>query len=385
MSYTAFNNMLLYIESQVLCIVFLVVLFIFNFKYWKPKVWNTLSMLYLVTIALAFWDIIWILVDGRPRLIWLGHLADILHIGCIGVMGYLWFVYATEGDEFHMPKSQLAYRLYAIPLVIVTLLVVTSPITGWVYYIDANGYYHRGPLFAFHFIGYAYMLVSSLLALRCAKRAEYARDRKKLLTLALFSVPPVFLCVLQYMLPRGGLVVAPYAVLLSLLVIFVDDQHRKILVDNLTGLSNRYGLDVALHDRLATSKKDGKEKFCVILGDLDSFKIVNDTFGHPEGDRALKLTSDVLHKVAKQYNADAYRMGGDEFIILTPTADPAIAEKIYETVEQLLEDVDFRDDFPLSMSMGIVVYDGRMSAAELLAAVDKKLYDKKRKSIFPIS
>ena len=358
-------------------------LFVFNLKYWKPKVWNALSALYLVTILQAFWDIVWALVDGRPKLIWLGHIADIVHIGCIGFAGFLWFCYCTRGDAFRIRKDRKAYFLYMIPLLIVTVLILSSPFTGWAYYIDEFGVYHRGPLFYLHcIVGLAYMVAASVLSLLCAKRAEYERDRRGFIALASFSLPPVVLNILQYSLPRGGLVVAPYAILLSLLILFVNDQHQKILVDNLTGLPNRYGLDVSLHERLLQSKKDGKDKFSVILGDLDNFKQVNDTWGHPEGDRALCLTAAVLQKVANQYGATAYRMGGDEFIIITDNGTPETAELIYGKIEELLKGVRFRDDFVLAMSMGIVAYDGIMSASDLLNAVDRKLYDKKRKKGF---
>lgn len=61
---------------------------------------------------------------------------------------------------------------------------------------------------------------------------------------------------------------------------------------------------------------------------LDKFKTINDTWGHPEGDRAFGLVADALTKVAKKFDAKVFRVCGDEFQIIADTSDEKEAEKI---------------------------------------------------------
>jgi diguanylate cyclase (GGDEF)-like protein len=126
-----------------------------------------------------------------------------------------------------------------------------------------------------------------------------------------------------------------------------------------------------------------KNSFSLIIGDLDEFKKINDTWGHPEGDRALTMTAKFLSKCSQQYNASVYRMGGDEFAIIVNSSDPASAQALCDNIQSSIRSIAFRDDCVLSMSLGRVIYDGTMNSIELLNQADAKLYEEKasKKSI----
>lgn len=119
------------------------------------------------------------------------------------------------------------------------------------------------------------------------------------------------------------------------------------------------------------------DSFYVIACDMDEFKAINDKDGHDEGDRALEMVGKVLTEVADRHHAKAFREGGDEFFIITDEAEEKVAKKICEEVQTELENTFFSDKFKLKMSMGIKLYDGKVTVKELLKKADESLYDDK--------
>ncbi len=145
--------------------------------------------------------------------------------------------------------------------------------------------------------------------------------------------------------------------------------------DSLTGLANR----VLLNERLehALSRIHGEEMVAIHHIDLDQFKAVNDTFGHPAGDRLLKIVADRLRGVIRETDTTA-RMGGDEFVIVqAPIADPGEATSLAQRVIKLMSepyDID-GDQAVIGASIGIAVGPGDgLSSDKLLRNADLALY-----------
>ena len=153
------------------------------------------------------------------------------------------------------------------------------------------------------------------------------------------------------------------------------EQYNKIRIDNLTRLYNRYGMDVELKKQLHQYKKDKEDSFYLIACDLDNFTHINDTWGHLEGDRALKLVAGALGKVGKSFSAGVFRIGGDEFVIITDKSPKGLDSEIVKAVEAEMDKLEFRDDFDIKMSIGTALYNGITPIDELLNKADKKLYE----------
>jgi len=153
------------------------------------------------------------------------------------------------------------------------------------------------------------------------------------------------------------------------------------LTDDLTGLKNRRGF-IALGDhQLKVARRTGCDVL-VLYADLDGFKRINDTFGHAEGDRALREIADVLRNTFRDTDVIA-RLGGDEFTVLLVGGDPSTAETVIERVRAAL---DARNAVPgrgyaLSLSIGVARFDRdrAMSLDDLLSAADMALYASKRR------
>ena len=121
--------------------------------------------------------------------------------------------------------------------------------------------------------------------------------------------------------------------------------------------------------------------FAAIMLDLDRFKTINDTYGHLEGDHALKTVADVLFKV---FPMKAYigRFGGDEFCIVTEISKQDELESKVRIVEDELNKINSKGERPydLEVSMGYMIYDveSKMSAKEFQMAIDEQMYHQKR-------
>ena len=147
--------------------------------------------------------------------------------------------------------------------------------------------------------------------------------------------------------------------------------------DELTGLPNRRAFDEQLERELQRSIRTGSEVSLVLL-DLDRFKLLNDTTGHLEGDEALRSLAAVIRNEVRVMDWPA-RVGGDEFAILLPDADPEEAERVARRLRAGVEREFADDSVPLLASLGVTSRRGReITATGMLEEADRALYGAKR-------
>lgn len=111
------------------------------------------------------------------------------------------------------------------------------------------------------------------------------------------------------------------------------------LTDALTGLSNRRSFDQTLEKELERARRYDTSLSLVIL-DIDHFKVINDTWGHPAGDFVLKRVSDMLRQNAR-IGDFAARVGGEEMALILPNTDPTQAEKMVERLRTNIHQMSF--------------------------------------------
>jgi diguanylate cyclase (GGDEF)-like protein/PAS domain S-box-containing protein len=153
-----------------------------------------------------------------------------------------------------------------------------------------------------------------------------------------------------------------------------------LLIDELTGLYNRRGFSTLTQQQLKMADR-AKRRMLLLFADFDDLKRINDTFGHPEGDRALIEIAGILRATFRESDIVA-RIGGDEFVVLAIETDGAPAEVITARLQENLEAHNAREDrrYKLSLSIGIAHYDPEhpCSINELLAQADRAMYEKKQ-------
>lgn len=160
-------------------------------------------------------------------------------------------------------------------------------------------------------------------------------------------------------------------------------QHERdtAMRDGLTGLYNRRAFDEHLKHAIAREGRQEGGRFALLLLDIDHFKKLNDTFGHPAGDAALRHTATLMHGHLRTADQDA-RFGGEEFAVIVAGADEAGALHLAERVRHGIEKGQVIFDgarLAVTVSVGVAVWprDGR-SGPELVAAADRALYAAKQ-------
>ncbi len=150
--------------------------------------------------------------------------------------------------------------------------------------------------------------------------------------------------------------------------------EKLAYTDLLTGLPNRLHLEQSLDEHV---KSAADTPLTLLFIDLNSFKVVNDTLGHAEGDRLLCSVSQVLLDAAPQ--GLVCRLSGDEFVVALPGQGIAAGMALSEVIQRQLARSSQRWDFRITASIGMSVYpDDAQTPAELLRHADSAMYAVKR-------
>jgi diguanylate cyclase (GGDEF)-like protein len=147
--------------------------------------------------------------------------------------------------------------------------------------------------------------------------------------------------------------------------------------DALTGVLSRRALFEALDLEVARAKRYGSALACLML-DLDHFKAINDTYGHPFGDRVLHLIARVISDHCRT-NDHLGRYGGEEFLIILPETRIDGATMLAERVRSAVAETSLgQDDERITLSIGVAKWrDGDGSAKRLIAQADQALLEAK--------
>jgi diguanylate cyclase (GGDEF)-like protein len=152
--------------------------------------------------------------------------------------------------------------------------------------------------------------------------------------------------------------------------------------DDLTGLYNYRHFNNAMQKEIARCHRYGRPLSLVLL-DVDGFKTINDTHGHPAGDLVLQAIANDIQKRTRTVDT-VIRYAGDEFALMLPETDQAGAMIKAENCRQNIEALQIAIDgnpVRVTVSVGVASYDGRSSQKEarLLDAADRALYESKEK------
>ncbi|HEU4598481.1 MAG TPA: diguanylate cyclase [Solirubrobacterales bacterium] len=153
------------------------------------------------------------------------------------------------------------------------------------------------------------------------------------------------------------------------------DLERQASEDVLTGLDNRRRFEKDLAAAMARARRQGAPGALLML-DLDDFKRVNDSHGHPAGDRLIKEVATVLRKRTRASDGLA-RLGGDEFAVILPRCNREEAQQAAEAIAAEVVAHPPGDDLgPVSVSIGVAMFgeDPRTSAATVVSEADAAMY-----------
>jgi two-component system cell cycle response regulator len=156
---------------------------------------------------------------------------------------------------------------------------------------------------------------------------------------------------------------------------------RLSIIDDLTGLLNRRGFLSLAKQQMKIAQRANRN-LLLFFADLDSLKEINDNFGHPEGDQALKSIAKILRDTFRSSDLVA-RLGGDEFTILAVDAPKNTAESMTSRLQEHIKNYNLKNHrYQISLSIGVSRFDPQsdVNLDELIARADKALYKQKRKT-----
>ena len=166
----------------------------------------------------------------------------------------------------------------------------------------------------------------------------------------------------------------------ALLLKELEELRKESLVDPLTGLGNRRFADISLASSARRLEAEGLP-FGVLMLDIDHFKDINDSYGHPFGDRVLRMIGWTLANAVRRMDSAA-RWGGEEFIVIAPGADAAVLADMAERTRALVERSwimnEGKERVSATVSIGGAVARKGESAEGLVGRADERLYECKR-------
>ncbi|MCR5800904.1 MAG: GGDEF domain-containing protein [Lachnospiraceae bacterium] len=183
------------------------------------------------------------------------------------------------------------------------------------------------------------------------------------------TIPSVFLLVVM-----SHLFILERRYFVSSLTKQNESLGKEASEDPLTGLNNRRSMEIRLENAMARAKERGVI-FSLIMGDIDNFKKINDTYGHDCGDEALKDVSAIMQSSVRDGDT-VCRWGGEEFLILV-TGNRGEAVTVAERIRQRVSDNVVRSDeneVRFTITFGVTTYKPGYNIEKLIEQADNNLY-----------
>ena len=360
-----------YIASLIFCGI-LVIIFstkmnsdigsIYEIRYFKLICADV--MLGVVSQSLYKWGIL------GSSYVWLGNAIDLIWTD--------WFVFlcfklgqarVARTADIRLPRW--VNHILTIPIVIITFLNLISCKTSWIFYINEFGNYMRGDKYWLQVAicyGYSILIVIMLVI----SIHTHKQMRRELETMLIFALVPSAGGVLQVLFSTAPYMT--YTVTLSIMCYFIDSQSMSINTDALTGLLDRHRSDELLKER---SRHVDRRPFFLFMIDVDNFKKINDTYGHLQGDAALKLISGTLLELQNEMSfLIPCRFGGDEFMLIVDSKSEFLPEEIVDMISQAIDEKAISTlGFPVHLTFGYAFSgSGEKSIHGIISEADKMLY-----------
>lgn len=154
------------------------------------------------------------------------------------------------------------------------------------------------------------------------------------------------------------------------------ELREQMEVDTLTTLLNNQRLYEKLQDKIERSRRRD-QPLSIIMLDLDHFKSINDEYGHPVGNKALRSLGETIKESIRR-NDIAFRFGGEEFLVVLPDTPRNVAVLVAERIREAVADMTFHEELRMTISGGVKELEDH-NAHELIVEADRFLYEAKRR------
>lgn len=347
--------------------------------FYRLDIKDKLSRAYLITALIIIFQLIFealtVILDRNadPLIIQLRVLMSMaLFLG--GPILSLYWMQLLRKMLIPRAKTIKGYKYFIIvPQIFNVTIVLLTPFTDWVFYIDENAIYQRGDFFLVSTIfTYYYMMIAAGMIFNNRKGIV----REDLILLLIATSIPLLGGIIQATF-YGTLFIWP-SVAFALILLYLFLQQRIIHHDFLTGAWTRESFFQYVSQKIAT----GDHEPCGALYiDLDNLKDINDEHGHQNGDKALKKVVEVT-KNTLGHKSIISRLGGDEFIgVIHTDSKDFLKDKVADIKAQLVEFNETKTyPFDIVTSIGYDLFsDDYHNFEHFINHIDQLMYDEKRK------
>ncbi len=310
-------------------------------------------------------------VDGinEPVFIFLNHLSNIILYISNLLAGYCWLKFWTS--HVRLPMQASRKKIFKALVIFVGAAVVINSFFPFIYSIK-DGVYSRMPFY--------WLYPAVFLIFMCETVYIYVVAKKKRAILELFPLYILIIPIVAGVLIQSfiyGVSVVGVSAAICIAGIMTSFKNELIYTDRLTGLYNRYYLEL-----LQRKINKNKDMFLTgVMADLNGFKSINDLYGHNVGDEALIEAAGLFVKAVGD-DGVVTRYAGDEFVIFLNTVEEEKIDDIIGKIEKEFEDSNMRGERPytLSASLGFAVLNLKnITANEFMNMIDMKMYENKVK------
>lgn len=382
-------KLFLYIEINIICILLLSWIYISFIKNYDKQMFHILFRNVLLSdIFIMVVDIASQFVNGNigSYNYYAHYVVSVFFISLTIIVSLLWYFFLQrvsseiEGIKKTKRNKYLVF-LQSLPAIVFVFFVVITPWTKNVFYIDkASGILYCSSGYIFQkLITYAYFTIgSTYILIGLIKRRKYSWVSTHT-SVALIIMP--FLSGMSTLFFSSAPLAWPtISVLLNF--VFFDMQIAHVSTDGLTGLNNRRLFNKYIES--AVSEKRTDKFLFLFMIDIDKFKLINDKFGHQEGDNALIGVSEILKSVSKDRDCFITRYGGDEFAILLRTSKKDDVQAIKKIIQDKIEVFSKVNnlEYNLSLCIGVSKCDDSCygNPSLLIQKADVELYQSKQQN-----
>ncbi len=372
-----------YALGNLACIFIMgIILYRSSFGVNLPASFSSLKRLIGVLICFFINDSAWVWIQAYPEVATptMNYLSTTANVILISIAGYQWFCFCKGMvHEDDILRGRHRWR--------VQLPIILTCFAFAIYYGTGFDLAHMEE---FNFLNVSFCLLLCVptgyviyASWRCFRYAlTHYEERILFMSFALFAITPTLASMVQVVFWTVPMMC--YAMTASVVFTYLLLLESLISKDTLTQLANRNELMNFLARKLEKPLPD--RMLFLFMMDLDDFKGINDTFGHMEGDRALRVLADALRVAESRwktgYSFFPARFGGDEFLVIGECqSDPEILGAkvaIRSALSSLAAQHGLPYDIQVSIGVALVPPGQTIAIPHLMELADKALYQEKR-------
>lgn len=310
------------------------------------------------------------------------QISNVVYFIAMAMGAFEWFIYILVKTGYASGLSKTIRKTCA-PVVIMSTTFLLNPLTGFYFTVDSSNLYHRGPgILVTWVVEWGYFLAAFVINVIAVRKETRNYRRSELRGYLVFALPVAVAAACQMLF--YGTTTTQVGFTIAMLLMYINMQNHQAQRDELTGLNNK---NAYLHYLDSFVGMSSPQELTVFVADADSFKAINDTYGHMQGDQALRDIANALKAAAgslPQNRVLLFRYGGDEFLIVGVKMLPEQVRQLQELVEEKLAEINSRNrengvPYTVAISLGYAEDAcGNLADFErLMKKADEDMYRKK--------